>query len=692
MINSIYLRPCFDKNENIMWKQLSIFILMIAVTVQVSGQDHIFTSHDIFKMSSVGNVSVSPDGKFVAYAVNIPRPWNDKPGGNYSEIHLLNRETGGSRPFITGKRSIRSVSWTPDSKKITFVGRMDDEKNSQIYSMNVDGGMPVKVTDADFSIGSYQWNPNNTSIAFVASPKEKGKADLEKKGFNAEIYEEDVVDKNLYIFDLKTQKTEQITQGISIWSMEWDPAGNKLAAQVTQKNLTDHSYVFKKISIIDPKTKTVTQLLDNEGKVGEMHWSPDGKHIGFIGGADLNDPVSGSLFVVQVPNSKKFKELRNYVKDMELSVTSFAWKDDKTLLYSADESVDCSISEQAIDGESRSTVLEAGKLVFRGFAYSKGIIAISGQTPNHSGELFTLDVNSKTLKKWTDLNPWLAKKKLAKQEKISYKARDGVTVEGVLVYPLDYEDGKKYPLINYIHGGPEACVKNGWITRYSMWGQVAAAKGYFVYMPNYRGSSGRGVAYSKMDQKDMGDEEFNDVLDGIDYLVKQGKVDKDRVGIGGGSYGGYFSMWAATKHSEHFAAACSFVGISDQISKRFTTDIPWESYYSHWLVWPHEDWELVLDRSPIKYATNNKTPTLILHGKEDPRVHPSQSLELYRALKMHGKAPVRLVWYPGEGHGNRKRPAQLDYNLRTLEWFDYYLKGDNPRDKMPRKDLEYGLD
>jgi dipeptidyl aminopeptidase/acylaminoacyl peptidase len=188
-----------------------------------------------------------------------------------------------------------------------------------------------------------------------------------------------------------------------------------------------------------------------------------------------------------------------------------------------------------------------------------------------------------------------------------------------------------------------------------------------------------------MDFGNLGAEEFDDVIDGIQHLADKGMVDKNRVGIGGGSYGGYFAAWGATRHTEHFAASVMFVGISNQISKRFTTDIPYEMYHVHWGVWPHEDWELHLDRSPIKYAHESKTPTLILHGKQDPRVHPSQSLELYRAMKTHGQAPVRLIWYPGQGHGNQKNTSKHDYAVRTMEWFEYYLKGDNPRDQMPDK-------
>ncbi len=280
--------------------------------------------------------------------------------------------------------------------------------------------------------------------------------------------------------------------------------------------------------------------------------------------------------------------------------------------------------------------------------------------------------------------------RLAKQERFTYRASDGLEITSVLVYPLDYQPGKKYPLIVDIHGGPESAYHNAWVTRYGNWGQVAAARGYFVFMPNHRASTGRGVEFAKMGLGDLAGKEFEDVLDGIDALVEKGLVDSKRVGIGGGSYGGYFSAWAATRHSKRFAASVVFVGVSNQVSKRNTTDIPWEDYLVHWGIWTHEDFEKIYDRSPVKWANGSTTPTLILHGTEDPRVHPSQSLELYRSLKTHGKAPVRLIWYPGEGHGNRRNPARLDFIMRTMDWFDFYLKGD--AEGMPPADLEYPVE
>jgi len=279
--------------------------------------------------------------------------------------------------------------------------------------------------------------------------------------------------------------------------------------------------------------------------------------------------------------------------------------------------------------------------------------------------------------------------RFARQEVVRHKAKDGLDLEGILVRPLDEEAGKRYPLILTVHGGPEAHIRNGWVTRYSYAGQVAAARGFAVFYPNYRGSTGRGVAFSKMGQADAAGKEFSDLIDAVDHLVAIGLVDKDRVGITGGSYGGYASAWGATYYSHRFAASVMFVGISSNISKVGTTDIPLEMYLVHHRKWLWDDWKYFLERSPIYHVQKGRTPILILHGKDDPRVHPSQSLELYRHLKTLGKAPVRLVFYPGEGHGNRKSAARYDYSLRLLRWMDHYLKG--PGGDLPPHEIDYDL-
>ena len=181
----------------------------------------------------------------------------------------------------------------------------------------------------------------------------------------------------------------------------------------------------------------------------------------------------------------------------------------------------------------------------------------------------------------------------------------------------------------YVHSGPESHEKNGWLTSYSRPGQVAAAKGFVVFYPNYRGSTGRGVGFSKAGQGDSAGKEFDDLIDGIDHLIEEGIADPKAIGVTGGSYGGYASAWCSTYYSDRFAASVMFVGISNKLSKAGTTDIPEEMYLVHQRKRPWEDWGYFLERSPIRYVERNRTPTLILHGKEDPRVHPSQSLELH---------------------------------------------------------------
>jgi dipeptidyl aminopeptidase/acylaminoacyl peptidase len=221
---------------------------------------------------------------------------------------------------------------------------------------------------------------------------------------------------------------------------------------------------------------------------------------------------------------------------------------------------------------------------------------------------------------------------------------------------------------------------------------MLCARGYFAWYPNYRASTGYGVEFAKKDHGDPMGAEFEDHLDAIEHFAKQGLVDSDRVGLGGGSYGGYTAAWAATKHSAHFAAAVSFVPFVDMRTKWYTSDIPTEFFYVHYEEkWPHEQSALLTERSPLTWAAECRTPLLLLGGTSDTRVHPSQPHMLYRAVKLATTTPCRYVQYPGEGHGNRTNVYRYDYALRTLQWFEHYLApGDRRSAPMPAVDLDYG--
>ena len=214
---------------------------------------------------------------------------------------------------------------------------------------------------------------------------------------------------------------------------------------------------------------------------------------------------------------------------------------------------------------------------------------------------------------------------------------------------------------------------------------MAAGKGYAVFYPNYRGSTGRGIDFAFSSQAGLAGAEFDDIVDGVDYLIETGIADPDRVGVTGGSYGGYASAWMSTYYSNRFAASVMFVGISDNISMWGESDIPEELYLVHARKRIWNNWNWFLERSPIYRVESAQTPILIMHGAEDTRVHPSQSLELYRHLKVRKpNLPVRLVYYPGEGHGNSRASSKLDYSYRMLQWFDTYLMtGDATAEKPP---------
>lgn len=668
--------------------KLYIFYFFIIFTFICFAQYRELKYDDLFNIKNVNEVAISPDKKFIAYNLIVPRPLSDKPGTNYSNLFIYDISKKNYYQLLPDNLNISSIAWNNNSTEILFIAKLDNDKFSQIYSISKDGGKPKKVFSVNANILSFQLSPDEKKMAFIRlEDVPQIKNTLLEKGFDAEIYEEEYLDRNLYIYDLIENKIRQLTFNVSVFEFDWSPCSKNIVAAITDKNLVDDSYMFKRIFIVNVEDGSKYKLVNNPGKLNQLKVSPDGKHLAFVSAANINDAVSGSLFICQIPNNKSFDELKNYSENKEESVISIEWKNNNTVILTAEEGVDITLIEQQINSDTRKIILKDGKTVINKFDYLDNLYVLSANSAYSPNELFMLTDNQIT--KLTKHNDWLKNVKLAKQEKIEYLAKDGLRIEGILIYPLNFEKGKRYPLINYIHGGPEAAIQNGWNTGYASWGQFAAAKDYFVFMPNYRASSGRGLKFTMMGFGDLAGKEFEDVLDGIDHLIKIGYVDSNYIGIGGGSYGGYFSAWAATKYSHRFKASVVFVGIGNQISKRFTTDIPFEDYYVHWGFWTYENDSLVWDRSPVKYAHLSKTPTLILHGKQDTRVHYSQGLELYRALKLHSKAAVRLIIYPDQGHGNSKNTSRYDYLIRTMQWFDFYLKEKNSINSIPPKFIEF---
>ena len=631
-----------------------------------------------------GNVTVSGDGKLTAYTVSSPRNLLEGDDDGRADTHLFVMRDGQQAiQFIGGHGSVSALQFSPDNKTLFFKTKRDDDKQTSLYSISLAGGEALKRFEFETSIGDYEVAKDGTTLYFVAKAKDET-PDLKKKGFKAYAYEEDDRLNDLWSVDLSDPDAEatKLYEKGHMTSFDLSDDGNTIVAAVAPTNLIDDFYMERNLVVIDAKSGEQTNLIDIPGKLGTFEISPNGKHIAFNAGTDKHDSSTGVLMLAKT-DSAEFTQL---TAEKEQHIVDVDWLG-KDILTVVHKGVETDLVVYKTNGDIRRTLKTSDDIAVRSADVGDGEISFIADSPVHPREVFKVERRSG--KKVSDHNAWLKDVDLHNQSTFTYKARDGENIEGLLITPNGQAPAGGWPLILAVHGGPEAHFSDGWITRYSEPGQFAATKGYAVYYPNYRGSTGRGVAFAKQHQNDYAGKEFNDLVDGVEALAEAGVINKDRVGITGGSYGGYASMWGATALTEHFAAAVAFVGISNQVSKFGTSDIPKEMHLVHSLKWPWEDnWMNLIERSPIFHAGKSKTPTLIMHGEEDTRVHPSQSMELYRSMKVRTETPVRLVFYPGEGHGNRKAAAQFDYALRLMRWMDTYLAEDASRmDPMPAFDL-----
>lgn len=646
------------------------------------------TPEHVARIKYVGAAAVSPDGSLFAYVLSVPRnPFEEDNGRAWRQLHVCDRE-GNSRPFITDQTQVSSIAFTPDGGFVSFLAEKGEDTVKSLYRIPVSGGESQKLVDFGSGLKSYSWAPDGHRLAFLArEPRSDESVELRKQGFKQKIYEEDWRPVKVWLYDIDLPTVDPVALELpgSAAELHWSPDGDLLALALAPTPLIDDSYMARKVSLVDIATGDLVYRGDNQGKLGGFSWSPDGKHLAYLGAADPNDPQAGELYVLTVDGH----EVVPVITDFEGHVRRMGWIDDETMLYLSDEWVHTVIGTVKKDGSDQKSMWTNTRPVFTRMYFSidgktAGLVGSSAAYPD---ELFFYDIGGNETVRLTNSNPWIDSLELADQEVVDYYARDSLHLQGILIRPLNEQSGQRYPLVMQVHGGPEAHRRDSWLTWSSSPGQVAAARGMAVFYPNYRGSTGRGVPFSKMGQAGYAEAEFDDLVDAINHLVNIGLVDRDKVGITGGSYGGYASAWGATALTEHFAASVMGVGISDLISKFGTTDIPIEMNMVHARSWPWDNWQWYLEQSPIYHAQKANTPILIMHGEDDTRVHPSQSMELYRYLKTVGKAPVRMVFYPGEGHGNKKAAARYDYSLRQLRWLEHYLIG--PGGDPPPYEINY---
>ncbi|HEV8113659.1 MAG TPA: S9 family peptidase [Planctomycetota bacterium] len=669
----------------------SAAFLVCGTTLLAQNRD-VLTPQNVASLRAVSRAVISPDAKHAAFIRLVPREAGvDEDGAPWTELWVTDLASGREIPFVTGKINVAGADWTRDGASIAFLSKRGSDKAVSLYTIPVDGGEARRVVGLATDIQDFSFSPDEQRVALVASePESEVAKKRQEKGFKQEVYEEDWRPTRVWIAKLgdSPEQPRALPLLDSAHEALWSPVDERILVTLAPTPLVDDEYMRQRIRIVDPASGEIIARIQNPGKLGQVAWSPDGKRVALVSAADIHDPAAGRLMIC----SSEGGEPVDVLPGLEGDVSAIAWGSANDVFYVGGHGLWSTLTKVTLDASDKATakiLVGDGQPVLASLTLSKDgqHAAFVGSEPTHPLEMYTMSHGDAAPKRRTDSNPWLANVRFAPQENVGWKARDGLGLEGILVRPLDEKKGERYPLILCVHGGPEARDDAGWQTGYSKPGQMAAAQGIATFYPNYRGSTGRGVAFSELSQGDPGGKEFDDLVDAVDHLVSIGLVDKAKVGVTGGSYGGYATAWCSTKFTDRFAAGVMFVGISDKISKVGTTDIADEDFFVHLKKRPWDDWQMLLERSPIYWAGQSKTPLIILHGKDDPRVNPGQSRELYRHLKLHGQAPVRLVMYPGEGHGNRKACARLDYNLRMMQWMVHYLKG--PGGAMPPYEIDY---
>jgi len=678
---------------------IALGLLLSGLTVGAPVAPAVLSPDDVGRLRSVTEARISPDGKWIAAVVSCQREAGDAPGGNYAELHVWSVATGQARPFVTGQVAVSAPEWSPDGRLIAFLLKRGGDAKTQVWTIPADGGEAAPATQSATDVLAFRWHPDGSRLAYVAQPAPSAREqELEKKGYNFIYFEENLRPRALHLVGLPAggvfPEPVLLVGDLSVWDFCFSPDGARIALSAAERNLVDHEYMFQKIYLLELAGRTLTPWVDPDGKLGSLAFSPDGAKLAYTAAIERKDHAVSQVFVV----AADARTPRNLTPPAFAGHAVWAgWQDADTVLYLAGEGVRQTLSAVAWRGGERRMLLDGAAY---GLAFGVPhaardgrVMALTGHTAAYPPELFVW-AGAGEPRRLSHSNPWLSERALGRQEVIRYAARDGRSIEGLLVHPTAVEPGRKPPLVVVVHGGPEAHYSDGWLTRYSEPVQVLAGTGYLVFLPNYRASTGYGVAFAAEGYGDPAGKEFDDIADGIDYLVGRDLADAGRVGLIGGSYGGYAAAWFATYYTRYVRAVCMFVGISDLVSKRGTTDIPYEELHVHSGKPLEQMWDLALQRSPLYHAEKSRSAVLILGGAQDPRVHPSQSLEFYRQLKMTGHPAVRLVQYPGEGHGNRRQPGRIDSLHRQLQWLDWYVRDLRPLDgPLPPLDLSdrYGL-
>jgi dipeptidyl aminopeptidase/acylaminoacyl peptidase len=602
-----------------------------------------------------------------------------------SHLWIVPTSGGEPRQLTFGERGESSPTWSPDVRFIAFLAARGSglEVQDQIWILPTTGGEAYQLTSSKEGVDAFSWSKDGKQIAYLTleelSPEEEAKR---RRGDDAQVWEGRDHFAHLWVIDVATKKATDILHGdFNIWgAVSWSPDGTRLAYRASPTTLPREQRTDAyTVSLSNRRIEKISAHSDVGGL--PLKWSPDGRLIAYSITPQSHAPRPDGIMDREIGNrhivvydlaSKENKDISD-LNQADVTPLNIEWLDNHRLFFAAGDRAYSLVFEYDLDtGKYRRF---GNKLLLRGFSVSadRRTVAFSMETSNAPADIYVSDPTFSSPRKLTDLNPQIRNFALGETEIIEWKSKDGTPVEGILVKPVGYQLGKKYPLLVEAHGGPTGWVSAGFKATDTCPGQVWAGRGWATLYPNPRGSEHYGEKFMRANIGDWGGGDYQDIMSGVDELVRRGIVDENKLAFEGWSYGGYMTAWVVGQ-TTRFKAARMGAGISNIESMYGTTIIP-DMIGAFFNGNPtKQTLDLYRARSPITYVDEVKTPLLIMHGNNDEVVPRGQALEYFRALKDRGKT-VELVLYPREPHDLQEWYHQLDKMQRTYDWIVKYTLG-----------------
>jgi dipeptidyl aminopeptidase/acylaminoacyl peptidase len=620
------------------------------------------TIDQMLSLRRVSSPNVSPDGRFVAYAVRD----TDMVGNAFvTQVWLADVSTGKSRQLTFGPRSNTSPAWSPDGSKLAFLSERGERR--QVWMLDMRGGEAEKVTASDEGVSAFAWSPDGASVAYVAPDAADSTRKARDKRYGDLERDDDHGFANLWVHALGAARGRRITKtDWAVGDFSWSPDGSKIAFdhQAHDALAVDST---KDISVVDVASGHVAPLVTWRGPDSHPVWSPDGKQIAFETSAQSPDYYYANGLIATVPASGGTPKV--LTRDFDEDASLVAWTT-AGIWFSANIATDAYLYR--LDPATRATTRVPPAEGWAGSAWNLSrdgrFVTYVGGDATHYPEVWFARAGEQG-RALTRLSDQLEGWTLGTSEVVHWTSRDGARIEGVLRKPAGWRAGTRRPLMVVIHGGPTGVSRpSRFAATYVYPIEHWLAKGALVLEPNYRGSAGYGAAFRALNVRNLGVGDAWDVVSGIESLARSGLVDSTHVGVMGWSQGGYISAFLATHEAKRFRAISVGAGISDWMTYYVNTDItPFTRQYLKATPW--DDPAIFAKTSPITTVREASCPVLIQHGGADARVPTPDARELYRALVDVG-VEARLTVFPGFGHGLNKPKAIRAAMEENRDWFD----------------------